>query len=107
MRSKNDLIDKYSDAEKFPPSPRDSKLRNLEVAAHIIFLLAGFCAWQIGSWWGIGLVASLYLINIIETMTSEEYRQELVELHSKLSLAILRNSDILDETFDNNAKAVE
>ena len=105
MKSEKDVIEAYSNTNSFPPSPRDPKLRNIEIATHIVYLLAAYCAWQIGSWWCIGLVISLYLIDFLNGITADEYRQELVALHSKLSMEILKNSDILDETFERNSRA--
>jgi hypothetical protein len=105
MRSEKDIMEAYSNTKSFPSSPRDPKLRNIEITSHVIYLLAGYCAWQIGSWWGIGLVIAFYLIDLLNGMTADEYRQELVELHSKLSMEILKNSDILDDTFEKNSRA--
>ncbi|WP_372725449.1 hypothetical protein, partial [Immundisolibacter sp.] len=62
----------------------------------VFFGLAGFCAWQIGSWWGIGLVASIFIIDTLNDSVHEEHRQELVELHGKLVKEIAENADALD-----------
>ena len=83
-------------AHQLPPSPRDRKITSLGIASFIFYVLAAFCAWQFGGWWGIGLVVSIFIIDTLGDMVQEEHRQELIELHGKLVGEIAENSDILD-----------
>ncbi len=84
-------------AEELPPSPRDKKIRALGIASFVFYAVAAICAWQLGSWWGIGLVAAIFVIDTLNDFVQEEHRQELIDMHSKLLYAIAEKSDILDD----------
>ena len=86
-------------AHKLPPSPRDGKIMSLGIATFIVYALAGFCAWQFGGWWGLGLVVCMFIIDALGQSTQEEHREELIELHGLLVREIAENSDILDNVF--------
>lgn len=80
-----------------PPSPRDPRITVMGIASLIIYIVAGFCAWKIGGWWGIGLIACLYVISVFDEFVHEEHRQELVQGYGRLVRKIAENSDILND----------
>jgi len=82
-----------------PPSPRDPKISALGAASVGMYLVAAFCAWNIGGWWGIGLVGSLFILNTIDEFVHEEHRQELVQLQGRLIARIAENSEIMNGVF--------
>ena len=96
MKQQIDIDQILATAHKFPPSPRDAKIKAFGIATFIFYALAGFCVWQFGGWWGIGLVVSMFIIDTLDQTTQEEYREELIEMHGKLVQQIAENSDILD-----------
>ena len=95
MKQQIDIDQILATAHKFPPSPRDAKITSLGIAMIIFYALAGFCAWQFGGWWGIGLVVSMYFISTFDDLVHEEHREELIELHDLLVREIAGNSGLL------------
>lgn len=96
----NNQIDIEKMAELYPelpPSPRDGLIKKLGIASLVFFLLAAICAWQIGRWWGLGLIVTLYVISTLDEFVHEAHREELVEMYGKLIHEIAVNSEILDD----------
>ena len=62
-----------------PPSPLDPALRWLEIGKFVAVGIAGYCGWQIAEWWGIGLVAALFVVDVLNEWTVDTYRMELWE----------------------------
>lgn len=82
---------------QLPQSPRDGLIKKLGTASLVIYFSAAVCAWQLGRWWGFGLVAALYIISTLDEFVHEAQREELIEMHGKLVQDIAENSSILDE----------
>jgi hypothetical protein len=80
-----------------PPSSRDPWITTLGIASFLFYALAAICAWQLGGWWGIGLVTAIFVATVLDDFVAEEHRQELIEMHGKLVRAIAEKSDILDD----------
>ena len=83
--------------ESLPPSPRDPFITKAGYISLMLYLVAALCAWQIGKWWGVGLIVILYIISTIDELVYEQHRQELVEMHGKLVMQIALKSDIMDD----------
>ena len=58
-------------AEALPPSPRDSKINTLGITSFVFYFIAGFCAWKIGGWWGLGLVVSIFIIDTLNVVNKK------------------------------------
>jgi len=96
MNKRIDVEQVMEMANQLPSSPRNWKISALERATYLFYALAGFCAWQIGEWWGLGLVACIFVIDTLGKTAQQEYREELIEMHGALVLKIAENSTILD-----------
>jgi hypothetical protein len=84
-------------AEQLPESPRNAIITKADRASMVLYLVAGICAWQIGQWWGLGMVLTLFLSSMFDGFVHEQHREELIEMHGKLMLDIALKSDILDD----------
>ena len=87
-----------------PPSPHDPRITIMGITSLLIYLLAGFCAWKFGGWWGVGFIVCLYVISTLDEFVHEEHRQELVEGYGRLVRMIAENSDILDNIIPKKEK---
>ncbi|MEX2151548.1 MAG: hypothetical protein WD793_15145 [Steroidobacteraceae bacterium] len=85
------------EAGDLPPSPRDSMIKKLDMWSWICYGAAVICAWQIGGWWGIGLVVALFGVDALQALIQDQHREELLELHGKLVINIAENSSILKD----------
>jgi hypothetical protein len=97
MQRRIDLTRLMKLDRSLPPSSRDPWITTLGIASFLFYALAAICAWQLGGWWGIGLVAAIFVATVLDDFVAEEHRQELIEMHGKLVRAIAEKSDILDD----------
>lgn len=80
-----------------PPSPRDAIINKLDIGSWICYGAAVICAWQIGGWWGIGLVVAPFGAEALQALIQDQHREELLELHGKLVIDIAENSSIFKD----------
>ena len=94
---KLDIDQITKEAAVLPESPRNSIITKADRASMVLYLVACVSAWQIGQWWGLGLVLTLFLISMFDGFVHEQHREELLEMHGKLVMDIALKSDILDD----------
>ena len=91
-------VDRLMEMKKgLPPSPRDARITGLGIASLAIYLAAAFCGWQIGGWWGVGLIACLYVSGTLDDFVIEEHRQELWQWNGRLARTLAEKTDVLDD----------
>lgn len=90
-----------------PPSPRNARITSLGIASLLAYLVAAFCAWQIGGWWGVGLIACLYIISILDGFVTEEHRQELWQWNGRFARKLSEKSDVLDDIIPKKERNID
>lgn len=92
-------------AAVLPESPRNAIITKADRASMVLYLVAGISAWQIGQWWGLGLVVTLFVISTLDGVIHQQHREELIEMHGKLVMDIALKSDILEEKIPTHPDA--
>ena len=67
-----------------PPSPLDPTMRALDICDIASVVVALYCGWQLGEWWGIGLALSVLAANFLNAYRASRYRDEIWEGVSNL-----------------------
>lgn len=98
MKNTIDRMQLAKITKDLPASPRDSRITTMGVVSLCLYLIGAYCAWKMGSWWGVGLVSVLFIISTLDELVHDEHRKELLQLHGLLLKKIAENSDILSDT---------
>jgi len=65
------------------PSPKNKLVNLFDAVGFVAWIAALYCAWQIAEWWGIGLVAALWLQTGVTALEANVYRMEIWEAFGK------------------------